>query len=187
MINNNQNQYFNFFINGQAKPQHLFVNKGIVRVVNSAEPFWVKWHSNDTPYVHSQVNNGTLSIDTSKDNVQITYNIAGLDKCNVKLDLGTLEIKDLCQKTTASVSTGTMKVYANKQNTGNIEANVLTGSLHNNSNLTAQNHQAHNGFNNVFSGANFLGGEVKLAGDLQNHDAKFNVHIGTIDISNPQS
>ena len=187
MINNNQNQYFNFFINGQAKPDNLVVNKGIVRVVRSEEQSWVKWHSNDAQYVNSQVNNGTLFIDTSKENVQITYNIAGLDKCNVKLELGILEIKALCQKTTASVSTGTMKVYANKQNTGNIEAKVATGSLLNNSNLTAQNHQAYNGFNNVFSGVNFLGGEMKLAGDLQNCEAKFDVKIGTIDISNSQS
>ena len=113
----------------------------------------------------------------------------------MKLGAGNMHVQSTCPKTEVEVTSGTMKVNVARNSIGKVDAKVSVGVLSNHSDLAVQQHENSAGggfgfgFGSIFgSSANhFYAGNnnsVSLAGDIQDHEAKFNVGSGVLNINN---
>lgn len=167
------------FIGSGSKPKEFKINKGKVRVIASVEEFWIKFLTKDTEFLDFKQEGEALEVNISKDSVDITINIFGLDRCNIFLDAGIMDVSSVSYDSVMSVKSGTMSVHVDKDKVGVISAHVETGVLSNNSELSQLNIEYKNAFLPYYTGQV---SDIELVGDLEGAMCKLNVDSGILDL-----
>jgi hypothetical protein len=167
------------FIGSGSKPKEFKINKGKVRVIASVEEFWIKFLTKDTEFLDFKQEGEVLEVNISKDSVDITINIFGLDRCNIFLDAGIMDVSSVSYDSVMSIKSGTMSVHVDKDEVGVISAHVGTGVLSNKSGLKQLNIEYKNAFLPYYVGQ-IVG--IELAGDLEGATSKLNVDTGVLDL-----
>ncbi len=167
------------FIGLGNKPKEFKINKGKVRVIASVEEFWIKFLTKDIEFLNFKQEGNLLEVNISKDSIDITINILGLDHCNIFLDAGIMDVSSVSYDSVMSVKNGTMSVHVDKGEVGVISAHVGNGVLSNNSGLKQLNIEYKNALLPYYVGQ-VVG--IELAGDLEGATSKLNVDTGVLDL-----
>jgi len=172
------NSFIKFIQNGKQKPHSYYVNKGVIKLVNSDEEFWVKYGSKDIKNLECTIKDGVLTIDSNRDDTHIEINLADIKDCRVSVGAGIVEVHHICKSSEVSLSSGNMKVHVDKKDAGKIHAKVDTGILKNHSNLRQMQAEQKVGYD----GPGINTGEILLVGDQESFSARFTVGSGIMEI-----